>query len=69
MILQMPNHDHRWLFVASSLDNNIQADQEIAGWASAHGYRLPAPERTYTIYHDKTVTREWKLLERRASYV
>jgi len=66
MILQMPNRNKEWLFVASNLDNDSQADQEIAGWASLNGYRMPSPEHTYTIYRDKAVAREWKLLERRS---
>ena len=64
MVLQMPCPDKQFVFVASSLEDLQQAENEIVTWASSHGYRLPAATQIFTLYSAETTTREWHLLER-----
>ncbi len=64
MVLQMPCADKVRVFAASSVENEEQARQEVRRWASGHGYRPTQTERTFTIYRQDALPREWVLLER-----
>lgn len=64
MVVQMPCADRKFLFVASSLRDNRQADREIVDWASIHGYQAPSGERVFTLYSPDVSPREWRLLVR-----
>ncbi len=64
MVLQMPSADKARVFAASSAENEEQARQEVRRWASGHGYRPAATDRTFTIYGQDGLAREWVLLER-----
>jgi len=65
MVLQMPYVNKARVFAASSVENQEQARQEVRRWASGHGYRPASIDRTFTIYRQDALPREWVLLERR----
>lgn len=60
----MPCPDQQFVFVASNLEDQMQAEREIVAWASLHGYRLPQTDRVFQLYSDLLSAREWRLLER-----
>ena len=64
MVLQMPCPEEQFVFVASSLEDQQQAENEILTWASSHGYRSPATDQIFTLWSRDSRRREWRLLER-----
>ena len=64
MVFEMPCPDKRFVFVASTLEDQQQADTEITTWASSHGYRTPPEDQVFTIFSKVTAVREYRLLER-----
>ena len=67
MVLQMPYLDKACVFVASSVENEEQARQEVQLWANGHGYKFAQTRRTFTIFRPNAQPREWVLLERTAT--
>ncbi len=67
MVFEMPCPDKQFVFVASTLEDETQADTEITSWADSHGYRTPKLDQVYTVYTNVSPVREWRLLERARS--
>ena len=67
MVLQMPYANKARVFAASSVENEEYARQEIRLWARGNGYRRTNVDRTFTIYRQDGMPREWVLLERGTS--
>lgn len=64
MVFEMPCPDKSLVFVASTLEDQRQADTEITSWASSHGYRTPPEDKVFTIFNSVSAIREYRLLER-----
>ena len=64
MVLQMPYANKARVFAASSVENEEYARQEVRLWASGNGYKRADRDRTFTIYRQDGMPREWVLLER-----
>ena len=67
MVLQMPYANKARVFAASSVENEEYARQEVRLWARGNGYRRANMDRTFTIYRQDGMPREWVLLERGTS--
>lgn len=64
MVYQMPCPEEHLLFIASTHDDERQAETEIAQWAHANGYAPPQDSRAFVIYQDGAEARQWRLIER-----
>lgn len=60
----MPYPNRSRVFVASSVENEEKARQEMQLWANGHGYRFAQEAPKFTIYRQDAQPREWVLLER-----